>query len=105
MKCSYCNKNKNISNFRRNRKACKKCEYQSRKEYLKKYQEDNKQKLNQYNNIYQKSKNWYYIPSRATLDAGHLPRERKPKIIIDKDKVRTLSEKDIHLIIKFDFLI
>ncbi len=94
MKCSYCNKNKNISNFRRNRKTCKKCEYQSRKEYLKKYKEDNKEKLKQYNNMYQKSKNYYYKPI-----------ERKPKIIIDKDKVRTLSEKDIHLIIKFDFLI
>lgn len=94
MNCKNCNKNKNISKFRKNRKTCIKCEYQTRKDYLKKYQKENKEKLKLYNQIYQKSKNYYYKP-----------RERKPKIIVDKDKVRTLSEKDIHLIIKFDFLL
>ena len=94
MKCKNCNKNKNISKFRKNRKTCIKCEYQTRKDYLKKYQQENKEKLKLYNQIYQKSKNYYYKP-----------RERKPKIIVDKDKVRTLIEKDIHLIIKLDFLL
>ena len=94
MKCKNCNKNKNISKFRKNRKTCIKCEYQTRKDYLKKYQQENREKLKLYNQIYQKSKNYYYKP-----------RERKPKIIVDKDKVRTLSEKDIDLNIKLDFLL
>ena len=79
---------------RKNRKTCIKCEYQTRKDYLKKYQQDNKEKINQYNNMYLKSKNYYYKP-----------KPKKPKIIVDKDKVRTLSDKDIDLIIKLDFLL
>jgi len=94
MNCKNCNKNKNISKFRKNRKTCIKCEYQTRKDYLKKYRNDNKEKLNHYNNIYQKSKNYYYKP-----------RLKKPKIILDKNKVRTLSEKDINLNIKLDLLL
>ena len=105
MNCKNCNKNKNISKFRKNRKTCIKCEYQTRKDYLKKYRNDNKEKLNHYNNIYQKSKNYYYKPrpSRATLETLSLP--RKPKIIINKNKVRTLSEKDINLNIKLDLIL
>jgi hypothetical protein len=94
MNCKNCHKNKNISKFRKNRKTCIKCEYTTRKAYIQKYQKDNKQKINEYNNIYQKSKNWYYKP-----------RPKKPKIIIDKNRVRTLSEKDINMIFNFDFLL
>ena len=94
MNCKNCNKNKHISKFRKNRKTCIKCEYQTRKEYYKKYRNDNKEKLNQYNNVYQKSKNYYYKP-----------RPKKPKIIVDKNKVRTLIEKDINLNIKLDLLL
>ena len=94
MNCKNCNKNKNISKFRKNRKTCIKCEYTTRIEYHKKYRNDNKEKLNQYNNIYLKSKNWLYVP---------IP--KKPKIIIDKNKVRTLIEKDINLNIVLDLFL
>ena len=94
MNCKNCHKNKNISKFRKNRKTCIKCEYQTRKDYLIKYRNDNREKLNQYNNIYLKSKNWFYVP-----------KPKKPKIIIDKNKVRTLLEKDINLNIELDLIL
>ena len=94
MNCKNCNKNKNISKFRKNRKTCIKCEYQTRKDYLKKYRNNNREKLNQYNNIYQKSKNLFYVS-----------KPKKPKIIIDKNKVRTLIEKDINLNIELDLIL
>ena len=94
MNCKNCHKNKNISKFRKNRKTCIKCEYQTRKDYLKKYRNDNKEKLNQYNNIYGKSKNWFYVP---------VP--KKPKIIIDKNKIITLIEKDIDLNIELIYIL
>lgn len=94
MECKICHKNKNICKFRKNRKTCINCEYTTRCDYLKKYKKDNRHKINEYNKIYQKSKNWYYTP--------------KPKIIkpiIDKNRVMTLSEKDINMIFNFDFLL
>jgi hypothetical protein len=94
MECKICNKNKNICKFRKNRKTCVKCEYTTRKTYLQKYKKDNRNKINEHNRIYQKSKNWYYVP-----------KPKKPKIIIDKNRVRTLSEKDIDMIFNFDFLL
>ena len=87
-------KNRNICKFRKNSKTCSKCEYKSRKEYHKKYRNDNKEKLNEYNKIFQKSKNYYYKP-----------RPKKPKIIKDKNKVRALIEKDIDLNIKLIFIL
>lgn len=110
MNCKNCNKNKNISKFRKNRKTCIKCEYQTRKDYLKKYRNDNREKLNQYNNIYLKSKNWYYVPVSQRLtepnsQGYYKPRPRKPKIIIDKNNVRTLSEKDIDLNIELELIL
>ena len=94
MNCKNCHKNKNISKFRKNRKTCIKCEYTTRIKYHKKYRNDNKETLKQYNNIYLKSKNWLYVP---------IP--KKPKIIIDKNKVRTLIEKDIDLNIELIFIL
>ena len=94
MNCKNCNKNKNISKYRKNRKTCIKCEYVLRKEYHKKYRNDNREKLNEYNNIYQKSKNYYYKP-----------RPKKPKIIIDKNKVKSLLEKDINLNIELIYIL
>ncbi len=89
MECKNCHKKQNICKFRKNRRTCIKCEYTTRKAYLQKYKKDNKQKISEYNKIYQKSKNWYYIP--------------KPKII--KPIVKPLSEKDIDMIFNFDFLL
>ena len=92
MECKNCLKNKNISKFRKNRKTCIKCEYTTRKAYIQKYQKDNKERLKEYNNIYQKSKNWYYKP-----------RQKKPKII--KPLVKPLNKEDINMIFNFDFLL
>lgn len=39
-KCNICNKNKKQVCFRKNRGRCKKCEYETRKEYLKKYSKE-----------------------------------------------------------------
>jgi len=92
MECKICLKNKNISKFRKNRRKCIKCEYTTRKTYIQKYQKDNKQKISEYNKIYQKSKNWYYKP-----------KPKKLKII--KPLVKPLSEEDIRLHINFDLLL
>jgi len=40
-KCNICLKIQNDVKFRKNRGKCKKCEYHTRKEYLKQYQKDN----------------------------------------------------------------
>lgn len=94
MNCSNCGKNKNIYEYRKNRKTCKKCEYVVRKEYSKKYRNDNREMINQRRRITGKLKNWYYKP-----------RPKKPKIIIDKNKVRTLIEKDINLNLELIFIL
>jgi len=89
MECKICLKNKNICKFRKNRRICIKCEYTTRKAYIQKYQKDNKERLKEYNNIYQKSKNWYYTP--------------RPKSI--KLLVKPLSEEDIDMNFNFDLLL
>jgi len=91
MFCKNCNLKKHKNKFRKNRKTCVKCEYTKRKEYFKKYQKDNKERLNEYNRIYQKSKNYYYKP-----------RERKPKI---KKRVPKINNKNLDLNITFDIYI
>ncbi len=103
MECKNCYKKKNISKFRKNRRTCIKCEYTTRKAYIQKYQKDNKERLKEYNNIYQKSKNWYYIPK---------PKIIKPivgKNIIFSNRcstpVKPLSEKDIDMNFNFDYLL
>ena len=62
MKCKTCDKNRGTHKFRKNSKKCYKCEYATRKIYINKYQKENKERLREYNRIFQKSKNYYYIP-------------------------------------------
>ena len=90
MFCKICNIKKRKNKFRKKRKTCIKCEYTTRKEYFKKYQKDNKERLNEYNRIYQKSKNYYYIPVS------------KVKI---KKRVPKINNKNLDLNITFDIYI
>ena len=104
MECKNCHKNKNISKFRKNRRKCIKCEYTTRKTYIQKYQKDNKEKLNQYRNIYGKSKNWYYVPVSQRLtepnsQGYYKPRPKKTKII--KPKIH----KELDIFLSFDLLL
>ena len=47
--CNICNKKKNIKFFRINRNKCKKCEYNSRKEYYKQYKKNNRERIREIN--------------------------------------------------------
>ena len=85
MKCKICNKNRGVDKFRKNRKTCIKCEYATRKTYINKYQKENKKRLREYNRIFQKSKNYYYIP--------------KPKII------KPTTHKELNLFLTIDLLL
>ena len=80
--------------FRKNRFQCKQCEYITRIQYQKKYQEDNKDYIREHKKIYMKSKNNFYVP-----------RPRIKKIIEPNNSVTPLSIKDIKLFIKMDFLL
>jgi len=87
MFCKICNIKKRDNKFRKNRKTCIKCEYTTRKTYLKKYRNEHRIKLNEYNREFQKSKNWYYVP--------------KPKPIC----VPKINNKNLDLNITFDIYI
>lgn len=47
--CNMCNKKKNIKFFRINRNKCKKCDYNSRKEYYKQYRKNNRERIREIN--------------------------------------------------------